>query len=60
MNQQSTVLQSSSILTKITQQRETKKRLFNTHGKNLKTASPGYISFWAFMDHFVFESHRND
>jgi hypothetical protein len=28
MNQQLTVLQSSSILTKITQQKETKKRLF--------------------------------
>lgn len=46
MNQQLTVLQSSSILTKITQQKEPRNDYSSTHGKNLKTTSWTMYHFW--------------
>jgi hypothetical protein len=60
MNQKLTVPQSSSILAKITQQKETKKRLFKYSWEEFENDFLGYISLRAFMDHIVFESHRYD
>lgn len=60
MNQKLTVPQSSSILAKINQHKETKKRLFKYPWEEFENDFLGYISLRTFIDHIVFESHRFD